>query len=204
MVNVHQSIKRKNRNREAIIDSAEIVFFEKGYSNSNMEEIAKHANYTKRTLYSYFNSKEELYIAVAERGYNILSSLFNETLQNCKGDDYLTIIKKLGYTYIRFYKEYTGYYKAAFEFKNTALLPQEIEQDSLKTLTKIIQKGIDNKEIIDEDPINISLMLWSYVVGLINTIVKMDKYVKDYLMKDPTELLEKNFDIILNSIKRSE
>ena len=57
--------KRKNNNKNEIVDAAERLFFSKGYDNSAMDEIAKEAGYTKRTLYSYFTSKEEIYEKIA-------------------------------------------------------------------------------------------------------------------------------------------
>lgn len=204
MTAIQNTEKRKNRNKEEIIDAAEKFFFEKGYENSNMEEIAKEANYTKRTLYSYFKSKEEIYISIAERGYKLLSSMFKETIDKNKEETSLTKIKALGYTFISFYQDYTGYYTAAFEFKNTAVLSQEIEQSSLELLQKIIIEGINDEEIIEEDAITISLLLWSSIIGFIDTLIKKRLYIKDYIMKDSNDLIEKGFSLLLNSIKRSE
>ncbi len=54
---------------EAIISAAEKVFGEVGYKNAKMEEVAAVAGITKVTLYSYFQSKENLYMAITLRGF---------------------------------------------------------------------------------------------------------------------------------------
>ena len=84
MEEISKKEKRKNNNKNEIVDAAERLFFSKGYDNSTMDEIAKEAGYTKRTLYSYFTSKEEIYEKIVERGYIILNNLFLEALDENK------------------------------------------------------------------------------------------------------------------------
>lgn len=45
---------------EQIIEAARDLFSTYGYKRVSMDEIAKKANVTKKTVYSYFKSKEEL------------------------------------------------------------------------------------------------------------------------------------------------
>ena len=48
---------------------AEEVFAEAGYSGARVDEIAARMSTTKRMIYYYFGSKEDLYVAVLERAY---------------------------------------------------------------------------------------------------------------------------------------
>jgi AcrR family transcriptional regulator len=50
--------------RQSIVDAAAEVFMEKGYEAASMAEIASRAGGSKATLYSYFPSKEELFLMV--------------------------------------------------------------------------------------------------------------------------------------------
>jgi AcrR family transcriptional regulator len=50
--------------REAILVAAKDVFLEYGFEAASMAEIAKVTGGSKQTLYSYFVSKEELFVAV--------------------------------------------------------------------------------------------------------------------------------------------
>jgi len=50
--------------RQSIIDIAREVFDEHGFDGASMSEIAAHVGGSKATLYSYFASKEELFVAV--------------------------------------------------------------------------------------------------------------------------------------------
>lgn len=53
--------------REAILDAASKVFLEAGFEGASMAEIAKIVGGSKATLYSYFKSKEDLFIDVIHR-----------------------------------------------------------------------------------------------------------------------------------------
>ena len=47
--------------REAILEAATRVFFESGYADASMDEIAREAGVSKQTVYSHFGAKEALF-----------------------------------------------------------------------------------------------------------------------------------------------
>ena len=53
--------------RAAILDIAREAFLQDGYSGTSMSRIAAEVGVSKATLYSYFPSKKELFIAVTDR-----------------------------------------------------------------------------------------------------------------------------------------
>lgn len=53
--------------REALLDAAESVFFERGVARATLEEIAREAGMTRGALYWHFADKEALYAAMLER-----------------------------------------------------------------------------------------------------------------------------------------
>ncbi|WP_349655643.1 TetR/AcrR family transcriptional regulator [Xanthomonas sp. 10-10] len=56
---------RTEEKRDAIVQAASEVFLELGFEGASMSQIATRVGGSKRTLYGYFPSKEELFIAVA-------------------------------------------------------------------------------------------------------------------------------------------
>jgi TetR/AcrR family transcriptional regulator len=72
--NASNKVPRNIRNSEAtqaeILNAAVEEFARHGLANARIEEIAAHTGVTKAMVYYYFNSKEELYQAVLERGFN--------------------------------------------------------------------------------------------------------------------------------------
>jgi TetR/AcrR family transcriptional repressor of mexJK operon len=47
--------------RDAILEAAARVFFESGYADASMDEIAREAGVSKQTVYSHFGAKEALF-----------------------------------------------------------------------------------------------------------------------------------------------
>lgn len=56
-----KSRKNEGQRRGAILAAAMAVFLEQGYVGASMDEIVRRAGGSKRTLYRYFGSKEELF-----------------------------------------------------------------------------------------------------------------------------------------------
>lgn len=55
---------RPEERRRAIVEAAKSVFLERGYGDASMSEVSARLGGSKQTLYSYFKSKEELFLAV--------------------------------------------------------------------------------------------------------------------------------------------
>ena len=63
--------------RKAIIAAAKGVFLERGYDAASMAEVSARVGGSKQTLYSYFCSKEELFVAVIlETSVTLFQPLF--------------------------------------------------------------------------------------------------------------------------------
>ena len=64
-------VRRRDRERtkREILEIAFAEFAENGLAGGNTDAIAARANITKRLIFYYFNSKEELFTAVLEMAY---------------------------------------------------------------------------------------------------------------------------------------
>jgi len=203
MESLNSKDKRKNINKKNIVDAAEKLFFTKGYNNSTMEQVAMEAGFTKRTLYSYFKSKEEIYEKIIQRGYEVLNKNFLDTLDEKKDSTELSKIKAMGYALINFETDFPGYYKSIFEYDGSETVPNELEETTIDMLQKCIKAGIIKGEITDKmDEVSISLILWASIVGFVNTFSRKQKYIKDYFNKDSREVIEKGLNLVLDSIKK--
>jgi AcrR family transcriptional regulator len=60
----------REKKRDALVQAAAAVFAHQGFSGTRMADIADHAGVGKGTVYEYFDSKEELFLAVFE-WYNV-------------------------------------------------------------------------------------------------------------------------------------
>ena len=60
--------------RGSILAAAERLFTEKGTEKTTMDDIAREAEYSKATLYVYFQSKEEIINAILLSGMLLLKT----------------------------------------------------------------------------------------------------------------------------------
>ena len=63
----HGDSVRRQKTRERLIDAAYEVFSEQGLHAASIEMVAEKAGFTRGAFYSNFESKEELFFALAER-----------------------------------------------------------------------------------------------------------------------------------------
>ena len=102
--------ERERQTREAdIIIAAEKIFYQKGYDDASMDEIAKEAEFTKKTLYQYFMNKEDLYFAVACKGYQKLLEYFQ--LVNQSENSGFEKIRLLVFAYYQFYEDFPNTFR---------------------------------------------------------------------------------------------
>src|SRR3954462_14169770 len=69
--------ERQERDREAvqraILDAARDLFVAEGFQNASIRKIAERVEYSPAAIYSYFPGKDELFFALAEEGFRLLS-----------------------------------------------------------------------------------------------------------------------------------
>ena len=63
-----------------LLDAAEEVFAEKGFTAASLDDIAQAAGYTKGAIYKHFATKEDLFLAVSDRHWRRYFDNFAEVL----------------------------------------------------------------------------------------------------------------------------
>ena len=59
-----RELHRREENKKSILKVAEMIFVQKGYSLTTMDEIAEKTQFSKATLYQYFRSKSEMFFEI--------------------------------------------------------------------------------------------------------------------------------------------
>ena len=91
---------RSQARRLAILEAAKGVFLERGYVAASMAEVSARVGGSKQTLYNYFGSKDDLFVAVMlERGASQVEPLF-ETFHN--SDDMAEAVRRFALAFVRF------------------------------------------------------------------------------------------------------
>jgi AcrR family transcriptional regulator len=91
---------RTEKKRRAILDAAYGLFREKGFDKTSVSEINAQAGGSKATIYSYFSSKEELFV---ECMFSLAESYLEGTLNTLKnpGGDLLPTLQAFGVSFLR-------------------------------------------------------------------------------------------------------
>ncbi|NQU08869.1 MAG: TetR/AcrR family transcriptional regulator [Candidatus Abyssubacteria bacterium] len=65
--------REKVARMDLILDSAEKLFVEKGFTNTSINDIAEAADFSRTSIYQYFSGKEEIYLRILERYTGLLT-----------------------------------------------------------------------------------------------------------------------------------
>ncbi len=92
--------EKKAQTRQRLLDAAWAVFTERGFLAPTLDDIAEAAGLTKGAVYSNFDSKEELFLALLagdrERSYAPQEDLAPSDLSHAKGPDPLARARAWG------------------------------------------------------------------------------------------------------------
>src|ERR1700709_1296434 len=72
--------RRPEHTRSLLLDAAEEVFAEKGFTTATLDDIAHAAGYTKGAIYKHFTAKEDLFLAVSDRYWRRYFDNFAEVM----------------------------------------------------------------------------------------------------------------------------
>ena len=119
--------------RNKVKQVAKALFSEKGYKKVSMDEIAKVSGVTKRTIYSYFQDKDELFRTFIEEELLAMKDI----VESIEKQD-ITFFEKIHTTIYQLLK-----YKKQNEFLNAITL----EADQLKTNSAVTYLKMVNDNI---------------------------------------------------------
>ncbi|MFO0951260.1 MAG: TetR/AcrR family transcriptional regulator [Isosphaeraceae bacterium] len=93
--------------REEILDAATELFAAHGYSDAVTQQLAERLNVGKGTLYRYFPSKQDLFLAAVDRVMRRLREHIDRTIAGV--DDPLERVGKAIAAFLRFFEEHPKY-----------------------------------------------------------------------------------------------
>lgn len=92
------------RRREQILAAATGIFARRGYPGTDLQIVAERLGVGKGTVYRYFPSKEELFLAAADRGMRLLRERIDAGA--ARASDPLDKIVRATHEYLRFFDEH--------------------------------------------------------------------------------------------------
>lgn len=78
------SEERTNARKEEIINACAQLYETMSFKEITIKEIGRVTSFTRTSVYNYFNTKEEIFLALLQREYDLWSDDLEEMLQSCE------------------------------------------------------------------------------------------------------------------------
>ena len=134
-----------SKTRKILVDTARQLFAQKGIDNTTMNNIALASGKGRRTLYTYFRSKTEVYQAVIESELSHLIHQLGDVVgRDLPPDEKLTIYIQVRFDVFRETVLRNGTLKAEFfrDIRKVETARKNIDRQELEFLGRIIDDGI--------------------------------------------------------------
>lgn len=201
--------REKQQRREEIIRAAEKVFFARGFAGATMDEIAERAELSKGTLYLYFSSKDDLYMAVAREGIKLLRKQTNAAVD--RGRDALEKLLYMGRACVEFSRSNPDHMNSIITLDE--LTPEEVtataddvrdliyKESTVGSLLQVIEQGVKEGLIRNDLPdVLIANTLWMSVLSVIR-FVSREHGLLEMLDLSPEKVYESHFEMVINGIR---
>lgn len=202
--------KEKAFRESEILDAAERLFCGSSFEAVGVDEIAAASGYTKRTLYRYFPSKEELLFASAARSMELLMSGFDSAL--CEEKNPLLSIRKAGMVYFDFFEHYRSKFRLVMKARRISRPESEsgfhkkildLEGRLFQAFAKAIGSGI-SAGLVDPSlkPYQGAVFLISTTISLLEQLDAMDEQSLSVLGWTSRTFYEFSLDRMIRSIRK--
>ena len=205
-----------------IINAAEEIFGKVGFHNAKMEDIAQCAGITKVTLYSYFQSKENLYMAVIYNAFQSLTEIFYSTIDSSRHKNGFDGTLAIFDSFYHFCENNFLYSEAMLDYfsiirnikrgntdgeSNIAdniyfNKIQDIQNLPLKLTVKEMTRGMKDGSIrTDIDPMLHTIQGWTMVVGYIKLLIASGNNDSSLMNVDLKSLKKLSLDMARHALK---
>jgi AcrR family transcriptional regulator len=168
---------RKAQSRRQILDAARDVFFRDGFMAANLDEVAEKASVAKGTLYRYFDSKADLYVAVlADNGDVFTERLRESTAGASRALDQILRMSEFYYGYWVGHPEYFQIFWAIDNQSVIGQLPGEVVDEvarlweqNLSILTGLLERAVAEGDLRPCNAWEVANILWTTANALIQS-----------------------------------
>src|SRR4051794_41186443 len=172
----HQSFSR-----DQFLDAAEEIFGRKGYHETTLKEVAELAEFSVGSVYSFFESKDDLFRQIfLRRGEEFMPEI-REVLSGA-GDDPLDVLHRLVDFEVEWFRRHRHFGRLYLRNSSATLQPTEGTEDavvtdryyeSMKLQTELIRRGQEAGAFRTGDPEALARMF----SGIVSTFQSLDPAV---------------------------
>jgi AcrR family transcriptional regulator len=164
--------ERQDRERQAvtasILTAARDLFVAEGYQSVSIRKVAERIEYSPAAIYSYFASKDDIFLALAAEGFHRLDEKVRAGMTT---DDPLENVRGCWWAFYEFSQEHPAYFELMFVDRSVPRITQQWEgfeflQQMLTHAVSAIQLAIDAGRFPATLSPNAAMhMLWASLIG---------------------------------------
>lgn len=195
--------------KENIMVASEKLFTAKGFAQTTIDDISKASEYSRRTIYAYYHSKDDILHHIIEKGLIILKQDVESFIR--LNEDFVSTFEEIFKAMVKYQTEYPhsansvnsanlsnlNSNEVSETVKHILLLGTEIND----MLSSFIETGKRN-EVVREDviPSLTVYVLWSSMTALITLVKTKGMFISKQFSISDSEILEYGFKQLINSI----
>lgn len=198
--------REKARRRTEILDAARSVFFERGFHDPTVDDVATCAEVSKGTIYLYFASKEEILAHLLLEGLEYLLAAMEAACDPEPTPPAEDALRSLALAYLDFCQANPSYFRLIMAF-DRGRFEESIPSDlyarilaeslrGLSLLAQTIQVGKATGHFDTDDPWQAAGTVWAALNGV---LVLMAHPLRRQLLRSNTQTM---FDATLDLVVR--
>jgi AcrR family transcriptional regulator len=192
--------KRKN----LILDTARRFFKRRGFSSVTIDDIASEIEFSKGTIYSHFESKEEIFAQLLLDQLDKLTVVLGQAAASCSSSE--DGVRRALDAYLNFYEQNSDYGQLMFfvdTLSNQSNIPEKLLNEirrrkiaCLAHLQSILKKGPAGSRGGDGGEVkDLALLLW----GMLNGILQLVES-RQIRSDDLDRLIALGFDVVTSGL----
>ena len=182
-----RQLEERKMRQERILTGALEVFKSKGLDGATMDEIAQKSDFGKATLYYYFHSKEEVFAAILEDGWQKLWASLELVIagNDSPRQTFINVLLKIAENA----RNRPGLYEFLFNVPKVITFEEQpwkrYQERMYGTIQGLLEDGVKSGEFPNINP----QLLFKAMGGLFMGLVLMGDRKKQVSEKDIVELL---------------
>lgn len=203
----------RNLHMQNILTAAERLFAEKGFNSTTIEDISKSAEYSRRTVYAYYKSKDEIYYHIVLKGLrdlknNLSSAILENSNFMIRYKSICEAMVKYFYTSPHSFAAVDNFKSKNFDFNNILPVTKEIFMVG-EEINQMIEGFIEDgkKQGVVKSNVKVKetgLILWSSISGILELVRNKGSFIEIATGTTIEEFLDYSFNQIINSILEEE
>lgn len=204
--------REKAQRRRDILDAARQEFFERGFHQPTVDDVAARAEISKGTIYLYFVSKEEILAHLLLEGLDLLLAQMEANGPESSSSAAEPALRALATAYLQFCQSHPSYFRlimafdrGRFEESISPELYQRVLDKSLQGLSLLaqtIEMGKESGAFCVEDPWQTAGSTWAALNGVL--VLVAHPLRRQMLKSDVETMFQATLDLVISGLKHLE